>query len=203
MKGAQGDDNTPPEVSGLQNVTEGHPPESTLLILSPFEGGFLKVQAPAGLYKRRNQKEYEQLGLLSDMSSIRKRGMIVLLLVISCALSIYLLYISESTPVYQLESPQKLDSLITESFHEFDISGGQVRTQSIRIDSTFTRKRFTVEVPPSFSKTTFHYKLHEQLLPYKAETIGRVEFPEKNLRVHVQYNQTIHRTIYLYSQSTD
>jgi hypothetical protein len=129
--------------------------------------------------------------------------MIVLLLVIACALSGYLLYVSEPMQVYQLESSQQIDSLITESFREFDIPSGQVRTQNIRIDSSFTRKRFTVQVPPSFSKTTFHYKLHKRLWPYDAETIGRVEFPDKNLQVHVQYNQTIHRTIYLYSESTD
>lgn len=136
------------------------------------------------------------------MSSVRKRGIIGLLLAISCVLSVYLLYVTEPMPVYQLTSPQQIDSLITESFREFNIAD-QVRTQNIRIDSSFTRKRFIVKVPPSFSKTTFHYRLHDRLWPYNAETIGRVEFPEKNLQLHVQYNQTIHRTIYLYSESSD
>lgn len=134
---------------------------------------------------------------------MRKRVMIVLLLLISCMLSIYLLYISDPTPIYRLESTQQIDSLITESFREFDIPNGQVRTQNIRIDSTFTRKQFTVEVPPNFSKTSYHYRLHQRLWPYSAETIGRVEFPDKDLHLHVQYNQTIHRTIYLYSESND
>lgn len=143
------------------------------------------------------------MGILSKMTSVRKRGMIVLLLLISCTLSIYLLYISEPTPTYHLKSPHQIDSLITESFREFDITSGQVRAQNIRIDSTFTRKQFTVEVPATFSKTSFHYRLHQRLWPYSAKTIGRVEFPDKDLHLHVQYNQTIHRTIYLYSDSSD
>ena len=143
------------------------------------------------------------MGILSNMTSVRKRGTIVLLLLISCTLSIYLLYITDPTPVYQLKSPQQIDSLITETFREFDIPNGQFRTQNIRIDSTFTRKRFTVEVPSTFSKTSFHYRLHQRLWPYSAETIGRVEFPDKDLHLHVQYKQTIHRTIYIYSESAD
>lgn len=127
----------------------------------------------------------------------------MLLLIVSCAISGYLLLITEAVPVYSLKSPQQIDSLITSSFREFDISESRMRTQNIRMDSSFTRKRYTVEVSPSFSKTSFHYRLHERLWPYDATTIGRVEFPDKNLQVHIAYNGTIHRTIYLYSQNGD
>jgi hypothetical protein len=109
--------------------------------------------------------------------------------------------IVEPAPVYQLNSPQQLDSLITNSFQEFNISSSQIRTQNIPIDSIFTRRRYIVKVSPVFSKTSFHYSLNQRLWSFDAETIGRVEFPEKNLQVHVAYNETIHRTIYLYSET--
>lgn len=132
---------------------------------------------------------------------MRKRGVIVLLLVISCVASGYLLMVVEPTPVYQLKSPQQLDSLITDSFRESNIPNSQIRIQNIRIDSFFTRRRYIVEVQPAFSKTSFHYMLHQRLWPFGVKTIGNVEFPEKNMQVHVAHNQTIHRTIYLYSET--
>lgn len=143
------------------------------------------------------------MGSSDETSSVRKRGFIVFLLIISCAISIYLLLIVEPVTVYNLESTEQIDSLITESFREFNISNGQVRTQTIPIDSSFSRRRYIVEVDPAFSKTSFHYTLHKQLWPYDAKTIGHVEFPERNMQVHVEYNETIHRTIYLYSENED
>lgn len=140
---------------------------------------------------------------LNGPSSLKKRALIVLLLIISCTASGYLLLMTEATPVYSLKSPRQLDSLITDSFREFNISNSQIRTQNIQIDSSFTRKRYVIEVDPAFSKTSFHYRLHERLWPYNTGTIGHVEFPERNLQVHIAYNQTIHRTIYLYSQTKD
>lgn len=143
------------------------------------------------------------MGSSDDTSSVRKRVFIVLLLAVSCAISIYLLWVVEPVTVYNLQSPQQLDSLITESFREFNVSNAQIRTHSIRIDSSFTRREYLVEVSPTFSKTSFHYQLHKRLWPYNAKTIGHVEFPEKNMQVHVAYNETIQRTIYLYSESED
>lgn len=143
------------------------------------------------------------MGSSEDRLSVKKRIFIVLLLVISCTISIYLLLVIEPVTIYSLKSPHQVDSLITESFREFNISNSQVRTQTIQIDSTFSRKRYIVEIHPSFSKTSFHYKLHKDLWPYGAKTIGHVEFPERNMQVHVEYNETIHRTIYLYSEADD
>ncbi len=141
------------------------------------------------------------MGSSDDKSSVKKRGFIVLLLIISCAISIYLFLVIEPVAVYNLKSPQQIDSLITQSFREFNISNAQVRTETIRIDSSFARRQYIVEVSPAFSKTSFHYRLHERLWPYDAKTIGDVEFPEKNMQVHVEYNETIHRTIYLYTET--
>lgn len=143
------------------------------------------------------------MGRLNDISSVKKRGLIVFLLIISCAISIYLLLVVEPVTVYNLKSAQQLDSLITKSFREFNISNAQIRTQTIQLDSSFSRREYTVEVDPTFSKTSFHNNLHKELWPYDAKTIGHVEFPERNMQVHIEYNETIHRTIYLYSENED
>lgn len=138
-----------------------------------------------------------------ENGSVKKRGLIVALLIISCTLSAYLLWTVEPQPVYHLHTPKQLDSLITDSFREFNLPDSRIRTQTIRIDSSFSRTRYVVEVPPSFSKTTFHYKLHERIWPYDAETIGNVYFPDKDLQIHIAYHETIHRTIFLYSDGGD
>jgi len=164
-----------------------------------MHGWFLKYK-PCRIEQTWIQKEViKHLSQTSEQISSGKKGLITLLLFISCSLSAYLLLVTEPTPVFQLHSPQQLDSLITVSFREFNISGSRIRSQEIEIDSSFTRKRFIVEVDRGFSKTSFHYHLHQRLWPYNIETIGRVEFPDKDLNLHVAFNNTIHRTIYLYT----
>lgn len=125
------------------------------------------------------------------------------MLVLSCALSVYLLWTTDPQPVHQLRSATQIDSLITDSFRDFNISNAQIRSQNIRIDSSFSRKRYVVEVSPSFSKTSFHYTLHERIWPYRAETIGNVYFPEKDMQIHIAFNGTVQRTIFLYSENDD
>jgi hypothetical protein len=138
---------------------------------------------------------------LHQNGSFRKRVLIAGMLIVSCAMSIYLLWTTEPIPAQHLSSSGQLDSLITDSFQQFNISSSQIRSQNIRIDSSFSRKRYVVEVDPAFSKTSFHYKLHERIWPYRAETIGIVYFPERDMQIHIAYNGTIHRTVFLYSSS--
>ena len=138
-----------------------------------------------------------------ENGSFGKRGLIVVLLVISCTLSIYLLWTTEPMPVNQLKSPRQLDSLLTDAFREFNIPNSRIRSQTIQIDSSFSRRRYIVEVAPDFSKTSFHYRLHERIWPYDAETIGNVYFPERDMQIHIAYNGTIHRTVFLYSESEE
>ena len=122
---------------------------------------------------------------------------------VSCALTLYLLWATDPKPVDRLHSPEQIDSLITETLGQFDLSVSQVRTQNIRIDSTFSRRRYVVEVDPGFSKTTFHYNLHNRIRPFDAKTIGNVYFPDRDLQIHIAYNGTIHRTVFLYSENDD
>ncbi len=120
---------------------------------------------------------------------------IVSLLAISCVASLVLHWSIDSTPTQKLKSQQQIDSLITSTFADFNIPLEQVRTTTIVHDSLFHRKNYRVNVYPGFSKTSFHYTLHKKLYPLKIETYGEVFFPEKDLRLHLLYNDTVQRTV--------
>jgi hypothetical protein len=94
-----------------------------------------------------------------------------------------------------LSSASQLDSLIFLTFDEFRLPQSQIRMQSVKVDSVFSRNIYSVRVPRNFSKTSFHFSLHSELLPYQAETIGHVEFPDHNLRIHVIVNNKVHRSV--------
>ncbi len=143
------------------------------------------------------------MGQSTKNQSEKKRVWIVILLFISCVAALYLWLYTEPPPVHTLRSPAQLDSLITETFREFDVNNSRIRTQTIEIDSVFSRKQYTVRVPQRFSKTSFHYILHNRIWPYNTETVGIVKFPDEDLHIHMAYNGTVHRSIILYSEDGD
>ena len=134
----------------------------------------------------------------ADITS--KRWGIVLLLFVSCVIAIYLLLNTDPVPKKHLTTSSQLDSLITLTFNNLYISDNQVRMRTVEIDSLFYRNIYTVSVPPEFSKTTFHYSLHEQLWAYNVETLARVEFPDRNMRIHLIVNDKVRRSVYLNSR---
>ena len=127
--------------------------------------------------------------------STQKQYWIVFLLFISCFFSAALLFTTEPVQTSPLQSPAELDSLIIESLLEFDVRRNQIRTRNTRIDSTFTRTTYIVDVPSQFSKTFYHYRLHTTLERTLLDTHGVVHFPEKDLHIHLIYGDTVHRTI--------
>ncbi len=130
----------------------------------------------------------------------RKKEFIVLLLLLSCAASTIVLARMEPPDITRLHSATQLDSLITLTLDQHRISQQSIRMRQVEIDSIFSRKIYTVSVPDNFSKTTFHYDLHQNLWPYQARTSARVEFPEKNLRIHVIVNGNVHRSLIINSE---
>ncbi|MEX2456094.1 MAG: hypothetical protein WD381_02220 [Balneolaceae bacterium] len=120
---------------------------------------------------------------------------IVLLLGLSCVVAFSLHLTLDPTPSQKLENQQQIDSLITETLTDFNIPLEQVRTTTIEHDSLFHRKNYRINVYPGFSKTSFHYTLHKKLFPLQIETYGEVFFPEKDLRLHLFYNDTIQRSV--------
>ncbi|TVQ04768.1 MAG: hypothetical protein EA359_05315 [Balneolaceae bacterium] len=128
---------------------------------------------------------------------VRKRAVIVVLLFFSCIAAVVLLWIVEPPQHTPLSSPAQIDSLIKLTFDEFQLAQSQVRMQTVKVDSIFSRNIYSVRVPRDFSKTSFHYQLHNELLPYQAKTIGHVEFPDRNLRIHVVVNNKVHRSVFI------
>lgn len=126
---------------------------------------------------------------------MKKRAFLVLLLLISCIAAGYLLYTIDPEPVYPLTSTSQIDSLITDTFRDFDFSTAQLRQYPVNVDSAFTRTVYMVSMDPQFSKTTFHYTLAERIHPYELETAGVVHFPEKDLHIHILYKGTVYRTV--------
>lgn len=132
---------------------------------------------------------------------ILKRALIVLLLLLSCISAMLLLWQVEPVENRRLTSAAQIDSLITLAFNEFGVSSSQVRQQTVQIDSVFSRNIYTVRVPSHFSKTSLHLRLHELAWPYSVQTMGHVQFPERNLRVHLLYNDIVHRSVYINTDS--
>ena len=127
----------------------------------------------------------------------RKKEFVVLLLLLSCVASTIVLAKMDPPTNVHLHSAAQLDSLITLTFDQYRISQQCVRVHRVQIDSLFNRNIYTVTVPQNFSKTSLHHSLHQNLWPYKAETSARVEFPEKNLRIHVLVNGKVHRSLFI------
>ncbi len=129
------------------------------------------------------------------MQTERQRRWIVLLLACSCLFAMALLWKSEP-PVYKkLTSPAQLDSLIQLTFTEMDVRNSQVRRRSVQVDSLFSRSVYHINVAPNFSKTTLHYTLQQKAWPYGVSFVARVEFPDRNMHIHLLVNDNIHRSV--------
>jgi hypothetical protein len=126
-----------------------------------------------------------------------KKQLIATLLFISCVISACLLVITPDNEKKQLRNIAQADSLLRSTFSDFNISDSQISSSSVRIDSTFSRKKYRVSVPPAFSKTQLHAVLQQQFLPYDIALPGRVTFPERDMSIHLYYNNSIIRTLNL------
>lgn len=126
---------------------------------------------------------------------MRKKGWVTLLLILCCFLAIALHIQLEFDQPRVLHSGAQLDSLIAQTTYDFRIPADQVRIQTIELDSVFRRKVYTINVPPRFSKTTFHHHLNARVTPLDVSMYGTVEFPEQDLNLNLIYYNTVHRTI--------
>ena len=124
-----------------------------------------------------------------------RRKFIVILLALSCLLAGYLLINTSPLSQKNLVHSSQIDSLITLTLEDFNISPSQIRKRDIQVDSVFSRSVYTIRVAPNFSKTTLHYTLKEELWPYRIEPIATVQFPERDMRLHLLVNNQIYRTL--------
>jgi len=128
-----------------------------------------------------------------------QKGWITCLLAVCCAVASILHVQVETGRDPVLHSPTQIDSLIAQTTYDFRLSSDQIRTQTVEHDSIFQRKVYTMQVAPGFSKTTFHHHLNTRLAPLNVSVYGAVKFPEKNLKLNLLYNNTVHRTLYIES----
>lgn len=133
------------------------------------------------------------------MKEQKKKRLITALLFASCVISGFLLLNSSPEEIRRLQSFAEADSLIRNEFRNFNITDDQVRMTQITVDSNFVRKTYRVRVAPQFSKTQFHAELNETFYPYQVSTPGKMIFPNRDVTIHLEFNDTIFRTIRLQS----
>ncbi len=117
----------------------------------------------------------------------------------SCVISGYLLLNASSTDNLPLQSFAHADSLILSELKNFSISDKQIHVVQTNIDSNFIRKTYRVRVAPQFSKTQLHAELNKTFYNYSVSTPGKVSFPHKDISIHLEYNNTVIRSIILQS----
>ncbi len=126
-----------------------------------------------------------------------KKQLTTLLLVLSCLSSGIILATVPAQQTNSVVMNSGLDSLIVTELKLHDIPESQYRRYDIEVDSTFSRTVYRVQVPPSFSKTTFHFKLHKKLYPHDLTSPAKVIFPERNMNIYIMDRGTIRSTIRL------
>ncbi len=131
------------------------------------------------------------------MKEQKKKKFIVILLLVSCFISGYILLNAPSSNTKQLQSLAHADSLIQNQLENFNISNDQITITTTPVDSNFIRKTYTIGVPYGFSKTQFHAELNHFLHPYDINTPARVTFPAQDINIQLSYRDAVIRTISL------
>ncbi|HLR33129.1 MAG TPA: hypothetical protein VK074_11605 [Fodinibius sp.] len=131
------------------------------------------------------------------MKEQKKKRVIVTLLLISCAVSGYILLAASDGTPKKLQSLARADSLIAYELAKFNIASQQIRRSSITVDSSFNRKVYRINLSPGFSKTQLHAELNRTFHPLGISTPARVTFPDRQMRIHLEHEGTIVRTLVL------
>lgn len=129
----------------------------------------------------------------------QKKMLISLLLLISCIVSSVLLAFTSNLSPQSIKSFDQADSLIINDLTKFNISDQQVRIQSVAIDSVNTRKTYRVNVPPGLSKTQLHLELAQTFYPFEIQSAARIDFPQRDMTIHLIYHNSVFRSITLQS----
>ena len=135
------------------------------------------------------------------MQSERQRRWIVILLALSCLFALMLILKTEPVVQKKLTTSSQLDSLIIVTFDELELRNNQIRRRTIEVDPLFTRMVYNLRVAPNFSKTTLHYTLQQALWPFGVSTVARIEFPRRDMHIHMIVNNNIRRSIIIQEDS--
>lgn len=131
------------------------------------------------------------------MSAKRKKYIITILLAVSCLLTGWLLLSYSSSETQSIHSLNEVDSLLQKHFRQFNINDSLITQVHHQVDSSFLRKEYLVDVPPSFSKTQFHAVLNRSLYPYDVKTPARQDLSNQSMNIYLHYRNTIIRSVHL------
>ncbi len=127
----------------------------------------------------------------------KKKRLISLLLLASCMVCSLLLALTPHSSVSFLRNLEQADSLIVHNLKKFSIPDQQIRVEPVYVDSSLTRKVYTVNVSQGLSKTQLHLELSKAFHSYNISTPAKITFPEEDMTIHMVYNQTVVRTVKL------
>lgn len=140
--------------------------------------------------------------MAKTLPSELKKKVIISLLAISCLIAGIMLAFTTNEPTPQLRSFAEADTIIVDELTQFNIKDQQIERYPIHVDSNFTRWVYRVNVSPHLSKTHLHTSLHDRLNELEVNTPARIYFPGKEMDIHLNYNNTIIRTIELKNDTT-
>jgi len=141
--------------------------------------------------------EEEDTSASRNRSTISSRRWIVRLLAVCTVLALILYLTWEPEQRLSLQTAGEVDDMIRNTLDHFPVPARRVQIQTVAIDSLTSRRVYTISVPPEFSKTQWHYELDKVVRPYRIQTPARVLFPDRDLHIHLVYNDNIIRTVRL------
>jgi len=129
---------------------------------------------------------------------------LVLILLVACTVlaGALLWWIPAPSQPSPLTNDQ-IDQRIRETLQEFEIPDALFRTTTLRVDSTFTRTVWIMDLPQEVSKTSFHYALDQSFRKDGFQTPATIEFPERDMRIHLLWEKTVLQTLYLRTADAD
>ena len=119
------------------------------------------------------------------------------LLIAACILATVLFFTIPIPTTNTLSDFEDLNSTVDFAIETAGLPLSEFRKIHVKIDSTFSRSIYDIKVHPTFSKTSFHLALNQQLQIYNINSPAKVIFPEENMHIHLIYNGLIFRTIRL------
>lgn len=137
------------------------------------------------------------------MDQLLKKKLIALLLFVCCLFGGWLLLTASSTAEKKLKNFAQFDSLIVHTLNKFDFYRKQIEHYKTTVDSVFNRKTYIITTASTFPETKLHLALKYAFQPYNVSVPALVIFPDKDLRIHFSYKNTIMRTLLIDVEEAD
>ncbi len=137
------------------------------------------------------------------MNQLLKKKLVASLLFICCLAGAGLLLSASPAAEKRLQSFVQIDSLIVDTLGKFGVNRRQISSHKTEIDSLFQRKTFTATVTKKIPETKLHLALKHVFQPYNISLPARVLFPDKDLRIHFSFKNTVIRTLLIDVEEPD